>query len=172
MQLLWAKVLSGEANAPGSFSKRTVNFLASLDKADAQLFTSLCGFGWLIGDVVPLVYDVQASIYNAREINFTSLTHLDDIGLVSFNAITGFKRLGFPKRMTMHYYEQPVIVEFSKDKDNEIDIGKVLLTKTGQQLAPICGSKPVDGFMEYMLDYWNKRGLVLISPYPKTPPSS
>src|SRR5437762_14302411 len=34
MQQLWAKVLAGEANAPGRFSKRTVNFIASLDKQD------------------------------------------------------------------------------------------------------------------------------------------
>jgi hypothetical protein len=38
MQSLWAKVLAGEANSPGSYSKRTVNFLSSLDKSDAQLF--------------------------------------------------------------------------------------------------------------------------------------
>lgn len=56
MQNLWSKVLAGEANSPGSFSKRTVNFLGSLDKSDAELFTSLCGFGWFVGDVVPLIY--------------------------------------------------------------------------------------------------------------------
>ena len=32
MQSLWAKVLSGEANSPGSFSKRTVNFLVSFKR--------------------------------------------------------------------------------------------------------------------------------------------
>ena len=30
MQTLWSKLLAGEANHPGSFSKRTVNFLAAL----------------------------------------------------------------------------------------------------------------------------------------------
>lgn len=44
MQQLWAKVLAGEANTPGSYSKRTVNFVASLDKQDAILFAKLCGF--------------------------------------------------------------------------------------------------------------------------------
>jgi len=38
MQNLWAKVLAGEANAPGKYSKRTVNLLAGLDKADAETF--------------------------------------------------------------------------------------------------------------------------------------
>ena len=51
MQSLWARVLAGEANSPGRYSKRTVNFLNSLDKVDANLFTALCGFGWQIGSL-------------------------------------------------------------------------------------------------------------------------
>src|SRR3989344_6859039 len=41
MQNIWAKILAGEANAPGKFSKRTINFMSSLDKRDAESFTSL-----------------------------------------------------------------------------------------------------------------------------------
>ncbi len=44
MQALWAKILAGEANGPGRFSKKTVNIVASLDKSDAEAFTTLCGF--------------------------------------------------------------------------------------------------------------------------------
>jgi hypothetical protein len=35
MQSLWARILSGEANSPGKFSKRTVNVVAGLDKPEA-----------------------------------------------------------------------------------------------------------------------------------------
>jgi len=55
MQELWARVLAGEANAPGFYSKRTVNFLGDLDKRDAELFSTLCSFGWFIVDFTPLV---------------------------------------------------------------------------------------------------------------------
>lgn len=41
LQLVWSRVLAGEANAPGAFSRRTVNLLASLDKRDAEIFTAL-----------------------------------------------------------------------------------------------------------------------------------
>ncbi len=166
MQSLWAKVLSGEANSPGSYSKRTVNFLGSLDKADANLFTSLCGFGWFIGDVVPLIFDVKDPIYNDKGINFNSLTHLDDIGLISFNNISGFKRIGFPKQITIFYYGTPLNLEFQKEDGNEIETGRVLLTKTGQQLSNISGSKPVDGFVHFVIERWAKKGIVLSSPIP------
>jgi hypothetical protein len=167
MQSLWAKVLAGEANSPGTYSKRTVNFLSSLDKTDADLFTSLCGFGWVVGDVVPLVFDILEPIYNERDINFKTLTHLDDIGLVSFGTVSGFKRMKLPKVITIFYYGIPVHIEFAKETDNDLALGKVLLTKTGEQLAPICGSKPVDGFLNYILEKWVKEGLIISSPYPR-----
>jgi len=76
MQQLWSRVLAGESNKPGAFSRRTVSLLADLDKQDAELFTRLCGFGWMIGNVVPLVFDVQHVVYNRHGINFDSLGHL------------------------------------------------------------------------------------------------
>jgi hypothetical protein len=96
MQSLWAKVLAGEANSPGTYSKRTVNFLGSLDKTDANLFTSLCGFGWGVGNIIPLIFDSREQIYNNQGINFSTLSHLDDIGLVSFNHLSGFRQMGLP----------------------------------------------------------------------------
>ena len=54
----------------------------------------------MIGDVVPLVFNVQAEIYNKRGINFNTLGHLESIGLIQFNNIAGFKRLNLPKRFS------------------------------------------------------------------------
>ena len=153
MQSLWSQVLAGEANVPGTYSKRTVNLLSELDKSDAKLFTKLCGFCWVIGDFVPLVFDFQAEIYNRHEINFNTVSHLESIGLVQ-GGFTGFSKLNLPKRFIVHYYGKPLFLEMPKDADNKLKIGKTRLTKIGQELAPICGSKPVDGFYEYVKDQW------------------
>lgn len=154
MQGLWARVLAGEANIPGTYSKRTVNYLGDLDKADADLFSKLCGFGWLVGNVVPLIFDVQAEIYEKNGINFNVLIHLESIGLIQFNHISGFRRLKLPKRFAIQYYAQPLQLEMKNEMNNELELGHVLLTKVGQELAPICGSQPVEGFMEYVKDRW------------------
>jgi hypothetical protein len=167
MQQLWAKVLAGEANVPGSYSKRTVAFLGSLDKRDALLFQRLCGFGWFVGDIVPLVYNLDDSVYNDREINFGTLTHLDDIGLISFQALTGFMRRGYSKRATLFYYGEPVVVEFENDNDNQLNTGKILLTQTGRQLAPICSARSEPNFLDYVLTNWVRAGLVVSSPFPR-----
>ena len=156
MQELWSRVLAGEANTPGTYSKRTVNFLSGLDKADAELFANLCGFGWMIGKVVPLVFDVEAEIYNKYGINFNSLSHLESIGLIQLNSITGFLRHSLPKRFAVLYYGKPLILEMPNDAGNQLEIGKVLLTKIGQELEPICGSRPVEGFRGYVMDQWKQ----------------
>ena len=156
MQELWSRVLAGEANAPGTYSKRTVNFLSDLDKGDAELFTKLCGFGWMIGDFVPLVFDVQAEIYNKHGINFSSLSHLESIGLVQSNRITGIGWHDLPKRFAVLYYGKPLALEMPNDADNVLEVGVVLLTKIGQELAPICGSRPVEGFRDYVMDQWKQ----------------
>ena len=156
MQELWSRVLAGEANTPGTYSKRTVNFLSDLDKADAELFAKLCGFGWMISDVVPLVFDVQAKIYNKHGINFNSLSHLESIGLVQFNSIAGVVRRNLPKKFAVFYYSNPLTLEMPNDAGNKLEIGKVLLTKIGQELVPICGSRPVEGFRDYVMDQWKQ----------------
>lgn len=155
MQGLWSRVLAGEANAPGSYSKRTVNFLSDLDKADAESFTRLCGFGWQIGNLVPLVFDVQAEIYNRYGISFSTLSHLESIGLAQFGGVTGFIRQKLPKKFSVWYYGRTLVLELPQGAD-KLKVGKVRLTRIGQELAPICGSKPVDGFWEYVKDQWKQ----------------
>lgn len=76
MQSLWSRVLAGEANSPNTYSKKTVNFLSSLDKGEAELFTALCNFQWIIDDeIVPLIYDVNHNLYQKNGIDFGALTH-------------------------------------------------------------------------------------------------
>ncbi len=90
MQSLWACVLSGEANGPGSYAKRTVNLIAELDKRDAEQFTRLCGFVCVVGGMpVPLIFDNTAEVYTRQGVNYEALNHLDSIGLVNFNDIAG-----------------------------------------------------------------------------------
>ena len=167
MQRLWSRVLAGEANAPGAFAKRTVNLLADLDKDDALLFMRLCGFGWLIGNICPLIFDVDASIYNDQGINFNSLSHLESLGLLQFENLAGFLRRRFPKVVTIFYYGQPITLTFPKNSDNELELGVVLLTRAGQQLAPVCSPTPVKGFFEYVKEKWVAQSLI---PKPEVEP--
>lgn len=154
MQGIWAQVLAGEANAPGSFSKRTVNLLGDLDKRDAELFNTLCRFGWMFGNFIPLVFDTKEKIYDDLGINFGSLSHLDSLGLIQFNGVSGFNRQRLPKNFVVFYCGQPLPLTMSKEADNSIPIGKVLLTQAGQELARVVTAPGVDGFYDYVKEKW------------------
>ena len=167
MQILWGKVLAGEANNPGKYSKRTVDFLSSIDKQDAFLFEKLCRFGWVIGNIVPLIFETNDDIYNTNDITFNALRHLEDIGLISFGSLAGYIHQGLPKIFDIYYYGTPLFIEFNKESDNKLEIGKVLLSKVGQELAPLAGSKPVDGFSEYAIRKWAVKGIKTYSEWPK-----
>ena len=140
MQSLWSRVLAGEANAPGAFAKQTVNLLADLDKEDAVLFVQLCGFGWMVGNVVPLIFDDQASIYNDLGINFNTLSHLESLGLIQFNHLSGFRRLRMPKFVTVLYYGQPVTLSLPNDADNALNLGTSSLPGQGNSLRMCAGT--------------------------------
>ena len=155
MQSLWARVLAGEANTPGTYAKRTVNLIAEFDKSEAELFTRLCGFSWSFRIITPLVFDTQAGIYDQHGIDFDTLSHLESIGLIQFQN-SGVKRLNLPKTFVVCYYGEPLRLELPKEDENELSIGKVLLTQIGQELAPISGGKPVEGFYEYVKERWKQ----------------
>ncbi len=128
--------------------------------SDAHLFTNLCSFAWNIGRARPLIYNLQNEIYAKRGITFSSLNHLSEIGLISFNSLTGYMSQGLPRTVATSYYETPVVVEFKMEKDNNFNLGNVLLSKVGQELAPISGSQPLPGFLEYVLGIWKGYGYV------------
>jgi uncharacterized protein DUF2806 len=150
MRMLWARVLAGEANSPGSFSKRTVNLLNSLEKPDAELFSSLCNFGIVLGHLSPLIYDTDHPIYNDRGIDFGSLMHLESIGLIRFESLGGFSRRGFSNNIYLLYGEDMITIEFKEEQNNMLKIGKVVLSQIGRELSAICGCNPIPGFAEYV----------------------
>ena len=43
MQILWSRLLSGEANDPGKYSKKTIEIVSVIDKSEAHSFTNLLG---------------------------------------------------------------------------------------------------------------------------------
>ena len=160
MQSLWSLALAGEANTPGSFSRRTIDLLASLDKRDAQLFTKLCSHCWIFGSVTALVFDHHEPFYEERGITFNSLQHLESIGLIQFGAISGFKRIKLPKQFVIFYYGRGLELQCRQEADNAVDIGQVMLTQSGAELAPITGSAPDPEVYDFVKQRFAGRGLV------------
>ena len=161
MQALWSRILSGEANSPGSFSRKTVNLVADLDKASGKSFHTLCSFGWQYGDnLLPLIFDSEHPIYKQRGIDLYSLGELAALGLIQINAVTGFELRDLPKGRAIAYHNRSVFLTFPKEEANSLDIGRVLMTPSGTQLSRILKPTAIDGFFDYVYDKWTKESLV------------
>ena len=150
MQTLWARILAGEANVPGSYSKRTVNFVSELSKKEAQTFTKLCGFCVLRAPDrdEPLVLSYRNSVYTSQ-VEYKDLMHLDNIGLIDFDA-SGFSiRDVTPGKFRLYYFGKPIHVDIP-EHINDFQTGMVRLTQIGRELQRIAGAQPVDGFLTYL----------------------
>ncbi|EKE02418.1 MAG: hypothetical protein ACD_20C00391G0012 [uncultured bacterium] len=149
MQLLWANILSGESNKPGTFSKRTVNFMSSLDKNEAMLFKNLCSFAW--EGLGPLIFEPNAEIYNKNSIDFGSLQHLDSIGLINFNILSDFLLKLVSNEVLINYYGKPLYIKFNKVEDNVLKFGKVNFTQIGKELSNIVNTDSNPDFFKYTI---------------------
>jgi len=74
-----------------------------------------------------------------------------------------------PKKFAVLYYGNITVLELPNEENNAIDTGKVLLTKIGQELMSICGSRPVDGFYGYICEKWTSQGYIKIEGAPEKP---
>jgi Protein of unknown function (DUF2806) len=155
MQSLWAKMLAAEANSPGAFSKKTLDLVSKLDKTDAHLFTLFCSSVWHMEQrLVPIVYDSRHKVFFDLGINFDILTHLDDIGLITFGfGVQAFHSDPLPRTSIVSYYGRRITIQFPRDRDS-LQYGEALLTQMGRELAPICGSTPSDPYYMSVLKHW------------------
>ncbi len=160
MQILWSKILAGEANKPGSYSKRTANIVSSLEKSDAHLFTNLCSFAiHKDGDILPLYLEQNAEIYKAHGVHFGSLIHLDYIGLIKLDETHSFRFKHRDGKCLVEYYGTQLNLTVQDQHEKCLTVGGVVLTECGSQLAAICGAKRNDEFLKYMIEYYKNEGV-------------
>jgi len=160
MQQLWARILAGEANSPGRFTKKTINTLADFEQSDAEAFKCLCSFSWVIrGVFTPLIYSPKDPMYESNGIDFNTLNHLEHLGLIKFTQV-GYLKIDLPKTIAVGYYGKLLTLTFPYEQGNQIAVGHVSPTRTGEELGLICKSNPAEGFFDYIYDRWASQSLV------------
>ena len=102
LQLMWAKVLAGEFEAPNSTSFNVIRILSEITKQQAEVFANICslevaiiletnsGFVPQIGKNVLIHYDSDSSLLKGLKINFMSLQDLESLGLIKFDTTVGY----------------------------------------------------------------------------------
>lgn len=154
VQSLWARVLAGEANSPGSYSKRTIGILASLDKEEAELFTCFGSLLWQGSNNEYFVIESDAigSFWRFRLHFRAAEHHLQNIGLVDANT------LNYPVSALagrdFRYFDEcfrfKLPAQYSKPLI-ELFLPATHLTAVGTELMRIAGAKPLVGYAEAVM---------------------
>ena len=93
MRSLWAKILGGQAERPGSFSKNTVDVVSKLSQKDAQMFNDFCQFVWANNEerAAPLVYGWHDDIYQIFSTHcFDAVKQLTHLRLMFYDNVTEY----------------------------------------------------------------------------------
>ena len=162
LQELWAKLIAGEANEPGTFSRKTVNVMADLDSRTANLFATFCRFVLGVGNHgVPLiVLDQQKDlpvIYQDQGIGFDELKLLAETGLITIgfehvSLLINYTMAGIPETVSLSYGDQSRSMSCP---GGFISVGVAYPTTVGRQLAQFCDPAPVEGFFDFIVDRWD-----------------
>jgi len=166
MQSAWSRILAGEVNRPGAFSRRTLQIVSTLEKQDAHLITSLCRFAWTIGEseLNVVVVNHNDKIYVDAGISFATLVHLEAMGVIKFDtesSLASFSIQGLPKNFVASYFDNRFTAELPDTAQGAIRMGKVMFTSVGRQIAAISGATPVEGFAEYCIGhYWAPQRII------------
>lgn len=136
MQELWGKILAGETNSPGIYSKRFLNFIAELDNSDAIVIVKLLKFCCLIDGVYvsPFLNFTDETLF----ISYDEERHLEELGLLRNSGIVefGFKLNNGDELIIEYYGKKLKIIKKNEDKEL-ISLGNINFTQNAQQLFKV-----------------------------------
>ncbi|MET4884465.1 MULTISPECIES: DUF2806 domain-containing protein [Enterobacter cloacae complex] len=153
MQTLWGRILSEEAKFKGSFSRRTLKLLSTLNKEEANLITFFGKFVWQASNLTPiLTHDKNGG---TEGMTFDQLALLDSLGVIQQGF--GYNLTFMQKIGHIHYYGIPIKVEFKNDNPTtwSFSTGQALLSPIGAELMKICGSTPDFDYLKKTIDKIN-----------------
>ena len=183
MQPLWAKVLAGEVERPGSTSIRTLSILRALDQAAAGLFRTLCsacvslrpgGNEFWDARVPSLGGNVGENALEKYGLGYGSLSVLTEHGLIissytSWHDIkvciascepvpAGWVHIPFSFQ-GRHWVLVPTT---QRDKDQEFKLSGVALTQSGQELSRIVNLEPMKEYAQALMKFFQTKNLQMI----------
>lgn len=142
MQSLWAKLLAGEIAQPGTYSRRTLNLVRLMSKDDAVLFTLFCSYIFQGEEFLFHVRVKQSDeLLKTKGFSYKDLLNLQNVGLIESGEVELYVDKNKP--VSLYYFKDwlQLQIQPSVRLDGK-GIGVTVLSKTGQELAPVCGAQP------------------------------
>lgn len=134
MQTLWAKVLAGEINEPGTFSLRSIDCLRNLRKEDALLFSRAYQACIILkGSIFIPRYDEYLSEYS---FSLNDILKLDELGLLRCDALLSITYESInDSPIEIESQNYVVIIEEIKSFDKKLYVFAYPMTTIGKEMS-------------------------------------
>ena len=181
MQELWAKVLAGQVQRPGSTSIKTLNVLRNLDKEIAEHFRLLCSMSIAVRFPSGEVVDCRALSFGRTPVE----SPLQDFGLELYKVLNLIDHeLVAPVFNTNFKYDDCVAIDdkvklyftyqsknwglraVRPEADTHARHGGMSMTSAGKELFPIVGTIPVPEYDAALRQYFNSAHFEMVEMNP------
>lgn len=157
LQRLWGSVLAGEVKAPGRYSIRTLEFLKTLSKAEAEMISKLASY--IIGGSIARK---QNKYLESCGLSFSMLLGMQDLGVISgveaLGLTTKYKSVvegKFIRALVSH--SKALIVEH-EDASKTLDFEIYMLTAVGKQVLSLGSFEPDIEYLRLVGKEFVKKG--------------
>ena len=183
MQQLWAKILAGDVERPGSTSIKTLGILKNLDKTTADLFRKFCSIcisikldGVNFGDSRVLFLDdySEGNVLRDYGFEFGKLNVLCEHGLIvsEYNTWHDYKSstgLNLPQTQTRVFIPfcfqgkyWILVPEEAGAQRKEFRLYGVALTQSGQEILRVVDLMPVHQYTQHLIEHFKKKKLQMV----------
>ena len=146
MQVLWAKLLSGEVQRPGSTSLRTMDTLKNMTNTEAQLFSQLCNF--VLDTGVCWVFNESRYIESIVELSHFNLVRVQDYGLLEL----GQSSFNITQDRFLEYNDY--LLKISGVSEKKISFQIATLTTAGTELYRVSNPQVMRNYLRSIAEYF------------------
>lgn len=156
MRVVWGKLLAGELEEPGSYSKRTMSVLGDMSVYDAKIFAELCSMAVFqvrddsISSIPRIVAkeDESDSTFNGGYFDLGKICQLESLGIIDS---TKMMRMTVEPRETATLAARDHKVILKNESAVAIEFRTTpVLTQTGIELSHLCEMGTFENLDEYI----------------------
>lgn len=126
VQDYFARILAGELQSPGRYSKRTISLLGNLSTTEAKAFLNLVRYSVKVLDRVFIIPTIDKTTY----VNFVDILSMEDCGLSTMNV--GYQLVD-QTQYVIEYGSRIAIMEISAASNIDL-FSNSCLTQAGKEL--------------------------------------
>jgi hypothetical protein len=165
LQNIWAKILAGEINSPGRFSRYTLNVLDLIEPENAKDFSMLGSFCFDIEGEKDIAFFQSSRNYDVQSLlPYSRLLDLELFGLIEISKGFSAGRICHfnSEIVNINYFDKHFQIRTRNDEQKLVDLGLVRLTKVGRELLPICGAEPNEDILEMTIQQWKEHNSPIV----------